>query len=178
MFITNADGSGTPRRLAIPGLSGCIARPEWSPNGTQLAFGAGSDDGWTDIYVVDVSPEGAMSRPRRLRVENLLEATEPSWSPDGTEIAFSGVHSGYHAPGKGYHAIFRIDVNSLEQTRLTKGSDTEYSPTWSPDGENIAYVRDATNTSSIYVVSSDGSSPTLVRKFPFGILSPDWRPLP
>src|SRR5215210_866616 len=35
MFITHADGSGTPRRLPTPGLSGCILRPEWSPDGDQ-----------------------------------------------------------------------------------------------------------------------------------------------
>jgi Tol biopolymer transport system component len=176
IYVMNADGSDQTQLVEELGVA---SSPTWSPDGTQIAFEGYGQDGWADIYFVDVSPEGATSRPRRLAVDDdLLEATEPSWSPDGTEIAFAGLHSGYHAPGKGYHAIFEIDVNSLEEARLTKGSDTEYSPTWSPDGEKIAYVRDTNDTSSIHVVGSDSSSPTLLREFPFGRLGPDWRALP
>ena len=182
VFITNADGSGTPRRFPIPGLSGCPSRtPIWSPDGSQIAFEASGKDSWPEIYVMDVSPEGATGRPWLLTPDYLQQAGGPSWSPDSTEIAFSGNRSGYHAPGKGYTAIFKIDVNSLEETRLTKGSfedGYDTSPTWSPDGEKIAYVREATETSSIYVVDSAGSTPTLIRKFPPNTLSPDWRPLP
>jgi Tol biopolymer transport system component len=182
VFITNADGSGTPRMFPIPGLSGCpLWTPVWSPDGSQIAFEGYGKDSWPEIYVMDVSPEGATGRPRLLTPDCLQQAEGPSWSPDGTEIVYSGNRSGFHAPGKGYTAIFKIDVNSLQETRLTKGS-FEYgydtSPTWSPDGEKIAYVREATETSSIYVVGSDGSDSTLVRKFPANTLSPDWRPLP
>jgi Tol biopolymer transport system component len=181
VFITNADGSGTPRRFPIPGLSGCPSTPAWSPDGSQIAFESYGKDTWPDIYVMDVSPKGATGRPRLLTPGYLQQAKDPSWPPDGTEIAFSGNRSGYHAPGKGYTAIFKIDVHSLQETRLTKGSfenGYDTSPTWSPDGEKIAYVREATETSSIYVVDSHGSTPTLVRKFPPNTLSPDWRPLP
>jgi Tol biopolymer transport system component len=182
VFITNADGSGTPRLFPIPGLPGCpLWTPVWSPDGSQIAITGPGKDGPDNIYVMDSSPGGATGRPRLVTPDYLDSAKDPSWSPDGTEIAFSGSHSGYHAPGKGYTAIFKIDVNSLQETRLTKGS-TEYSydtsPTWSPDGEKIAYVREATETSSIYVVDSHGSTPTLVRKFPPNTLNPDWRPLP
>ena len=184
MFITNADGSGTPRRIPTLGLSGCILRPEWSPDGTQIAFEAGYGDGWADIYIVDVSPEGATSRPRQLIDDDpgtpsdgheAMGATEPSWSPDGTEIAFVGGQD-----------IYKFDVNSLEETRLTtwegtgSGTSVEGSPTWSPDGEQIAFVRDPGGTSpSIYVMRSDGSDPTLVKDFsPVERPAPDWRPLP
>jgi Tol biopolymer transport system component len=176
IFITKADGSGTPRTVPTPGVPGCAARPEWSPDGTRIAFEGYGQDGWADIYLMDVLPDGTTDRPRQLPHEGLEQATEPTWSPDGTEIAFSGSHSGYHATGKGHQAIFKIDVNSLELTRLTKGSDTEHSPSWSPDGGQIAYVRDAGAGSSIYVVDSDGSDPTLVRDLPADAGRPDWRP--
>jgi Tol biopolymer transport system component len=182
MFITNADGSGTPRRIPTPGLSGCILRPEWSPDGTQIAFEAGYGDGWADIYVVDVSAEGHTSQPRQLIDDDpgttsdgheAMGATEPSWSPDGTEIAFVGGQD-----------IYKFNVNTLEETRLTSwegagsGTSVENSPTWSPDGERIAFVRDESDAStSIYVMGSDGSDPTLVRDFPPAERPvPDWRP--
>jgi Tol biopolymer transport system component len=175
LFITNADGSGTPRRLRTPGLSGCILRPEWSPDGDRIAFEGYGQDGWADIYVMDVSREGATSRPLRLTPDNLQQATEPSWSPDGTEIAFVGDQD-----------IYKFDINTLVETRLTTwegaGSNTsvEGSPTWSPEGERIAFVRDDSDAStSIYVMRSDGSDPTLIRDFPPAERPvPDWRPLP
>src|SRR5829696_5954002 len=65
IFITNTDGSGTPRPLPTPGVSGCAARPQWSPDGSQIAFEGYSQDGWADIYLADVTPKGATSRPQR-----------------------------------------------------------------------------------------------------------------
>jgi Tol biopolymer transport system component len=150
------------------------------PDGSQIAITAPGKDGSDNIYVMDASPGGATGRPRLLTPDYLQGAKVPSWSPDGTEIAFAGLHVGYHAPGKAYNAIFKIDVNSLEETRLTKGFDTEHSPSWSPDGEKIAYVRDVTDPymSSVYVVDSDDSDPTLVRNLPASADTVDWRPQP
>jgi Tol biopolymer transport system component len=182
VFITNAEGSGTPRVFPIPGLPGCpLWTPVWSPDGSQIAITAPGKDGFDNIYVLDASPAGARGQPQLLTPDYLQGAKEPSWSPDGTGIAFAGLHVGYHAPGKAYNAIFKVDVNSLRETRLTKGFDTEHSPTWSPDGEKIAYIRDVTEPdmiASIYVVDSDGSAPTLVRNLPASTDTVDWRPLP
>jgi Tol biopolymer transport system component len=184
VFITNADGSGTPRMFPTPGLPGCpLWTPVWSPDGSQIAITAPGKggSGSTSIYVMDASNAGAVGRPRLLTPDYLQGAQEPSWSPDGTDIAFVGMHVGYHAPGKAYNAIFKIDVHSLEETRLTKGFDTEHSPTWSPDGEKIAYMRDVTNPdymASVFIVDSDGSAPTLVRNLPASADTVDWRPQP
>jgi Tol biopolymer transport system component len=184
VFVTNADGSGTPRVFPTPGLPGCpLWTPAWSPDGSKIAItapGKGSS-GSTSIYVMDASPAGATGRPRLLTPDYLQGAKEPAWSPDGTEIAFAGLHVGYHAPGKGYSAIFKIDMSSLQETRLTKGFDTEHSPTWSPDGEKIAYMRDVTKPdymTSVFIVDSDGSAPTLVRNLPASADAVDWRPQP
>ena len=101
---------------------------------------------------MDVFPEGATSRPRLLIDDDpgttsdgyeAMGATEPSWSPDGTEIAFVGGQD-----------IYKFDVNTLEETRLTtwggagSGTSVENSPTWAPDGERIALVRDESDAST------------------------------
>jgi TolB protein len=175
IYVTNADSTGTPKRLTTPGLPGFEAMPEWSPVGTQLAFQSNGQGDWADIYVMDVSPEDDTSRPQRL-TDDLLYAGEPSWSPDGTEIAFNGRGD-----------IYKIDVNTLEETRLTNNQDHEHDPTWSADGEHIAFVRDnsATSSSAIYVMRADSSNLSLGRNFPLGdgemeydgrTIRLDWRP--
>jgi Tol biopolymer transport system component len=175
-FITNADGSGTPRELQTPGLSECYARPDWSPDGRQIAVEGSGQDGWEGIYLADISPEGAIGRPQQLPHGELYGANEPSWSPDGTEIAFNSRGD-----------IYMIDVNTLEETRLTNTQDLDHDPNWTADGEHIAFVRDnsATSSSAIYVMRSDGSNLSLVRNFPLGdgvmeydgrTIRPVWRP--
>ena len=52
-----------------------------------------------------------------------------SWSPDGTKIAFDRDGD-----------LFTVDVESGEETRLTRDQGREVDPTWSPDGQRIAYV--------------------------------------
>ena len=110
--------------------------------------------------------------------DDLLYAEEPSWSPDGTEIVFNS---------RG--GIYKIDVNSLKETRLTNSPDLEHDPTWSPDGEQIAFVRYNLDppSSAIYVMRSNGSDLNPVRDFPLGdgeleydgrLISLDWHPLP
>jgi Tol biopolymer transport system component len=77
----------------------------------------------------------------------------------------------------------------LKETRLTNSADFEHDPTWSADGEQIAFVRDnsATSSSAIYVMRFDGSDLSLVRNIQLGdgemeydgrTIRLDWRSLP
>ncbi len=96
---------------------------------TKIAFVANLDsNGWFDIYVLD-----STERLRRLThdegEEGRSRRSPLSWSPDGTKIAFDREGD-----------LFIIDVESGEETRLTRTQGREGDPTWSPDGQRIAYV--------------------------------------
>ena len=58
----------------------------------------------------------------------------PTFSPDGLHLAYSG-------EVKGYRQIFFKNLESGEKTKLTSGSADNIQPAWSPDGENILFVR-------------------------------------
>jgi dipeptidyl aminopeptidase/acylaminoacyl peptidase len=72
-------------------------------------------------------------------------------SPDGTEVAFSwnrtGAYELYSAPIAGDRII-----------QLTESDTRSVSPRWSPDGTQIAFMRDAAGTErmSIWIVDRDG----------------------
>jgi Tol biopolymer transport system component len=180
IFLANADGSGTPKRLPTPGFSGSGARPEWSPDGGRLAFEGTSDDyGEADgIYLMNVSPEGHTSDALGpIANYGFFYQEYPAWSPDGTQIVFSAANNRARQG-----EIYKFDLKSLKVTRLTHTprniQDTQ--PTWSPDGTHIAYVKErlARSThSSIYKMRADGSNPTPVfevdRKYAY---NPDWAP--
>ena len=72
-----------------------------------------------------------------------------AWSPTGTRIAFSRSTTSSHL------IIQDIDVRTGHMRRLTRASEThsDYSPSYSPDGTQIAYAR---CPGSIRVMSADG----------------------
>ena len=70
-----------------------------------------------------------------------------------------------------------MDSNGENQTRLTHDAGNNRQPSWSPDGESIAFVLNVNNLGSlqIYVADSDGENP---RKLTDGMLdlNPAWSP--
>ena len=76
-----------------------------------------------------------------------------SFSPDGTRVAFSW--TGPREGGKG-----DIWVQSLESgsspMKLTSSPNQDWSPSWSPDGRTIAFVRDPYEKAEVYTISADG----------------------
>jgi Tol biopolymer transport system component/DNA-binding winged helix-turn-helix (wHTH) protein len=77
-------------------------------------------------------------------------AVAPVFSPDGEKIAFRVDNNSGHAPG-----IFVMDLASGEVRQLTK-EVRDGSPTWSPDGETLAFVRTEQEARAIYKISVKG----------------------
>src|SRR5262245_42101139 len=76
------------------------------------------------------------------------------------KIAF--VHTAIQADGKGSSAIYKMNADGGERMRLTSGP-TDFSPVWSPDGTQIAFVRYSdysgpSQRGEILVMNADGSN--------------------
>ena len=96
------------------------------------------------------------------------EDSEPEWSPNGTKIVFT--RSRQTTGAKSTDPVTEIDVmnaNGSNQTRLTRSAQNDHSPTWSPDGTKIAFVRERVLSKTpgstpqpygeLYVMNADGS---------------------
>jgi Tol biopolymer transport system component len=138
----NADGSNLKQLTDF----GTNWFPQWSPDGTKLAFHVGRD-----VHVLDITA----SRIMRLTIDP-KNGMYPSWAPDGRRIAFMSWRDG---PTE----IYTMDADGSNQKRLTHTTEGDaIDPRWSPDGRQIAFVhvprgRVADGPKIICVMDADGT---------------------
>ncbi|MCH8029524.1 MAG: PD40 domain-containing protein [Candidatus Dadabacteria bacterium] len=115
--------------------------PEWSPDGTKIAFSANSN-----IYVANADG----TNPRKLTRSSAIDVS-PTWSPDGRRIAFASDRAG--SP--------KIYVMNSDGTGLKLLTFREYNtdPAWSPNPEvnKIAFVRLEGSEVNIFTINPDGT---------------------
>ncbi len=78
----NADGSGL---TTLATNASERATPDFSPDGTQIAYAASTSDG-SNTWIVRMNADG--TSPVNLTSPGQMQAVEPRFSPDGTKIAF------------------------------------------------------------------------------------------
>ena len=89
-----------------------------------------------------------------------------SQSPDGKRLAFSALTH-----------VYVMDIPGGAPRRITTGSEREYQPAWSPDGQWLAYVTWENQSGFIWKTRADGSGqPQAVTSIPGFYRDPAWSP--
>jgi Tol biopolymer transport system component len=140
--------------------------PEWSPDGTRIAYTLSTDtntpaDVNLDIWVTAVSQEQTRPVTSDPRDEVL-----GGWSPDSRMLVFETDPS----------TIEVVNMDGTDRRRLGQG----FQPAWSPDGAKIAYARDApgdeTDQVDIWVMDETGGSQEQLTDMPGSEQFPAWSP--
>jgi len=144
--------------------------PAWGADGRQFAymeFQAGK--GW--LYLQE------MATGKRIPVSTTGKALDftPAFSPDQQTMVFSRATE----EGTDLYSI-NIKRNCCLQ-RLTVGRFSDnLSPTFSPDGQRIAFVSTRPGLPQIYVMAADGTDQQLFAPFDYGVTgssnAPEWSP--
>jgi Tol biopolymer transport system component len=72
--------------------------------------------------------------------------------------------------------IYRLDTRTHTVRPLVATRALEHSPTFSPDGTRLAFVRESGGNADIYVANADGSSARRLTRTAGGDYNPAWSP--
>jgi TolB protein len=144
--------------------------PSINVTGSKMAFLSGrSGAGKPMIYIAD--PRGLERGVKRISYVGKFNAT-PRFSPDGSEIAFASWLDNRFD-------IFRVDENGANLHRLTKDFGSNEDPTYSNDGQFIAFSSQRVLSRSkavqnIYIMTRDGEILGQVTKKLGNCSTPRW----
>jgi Tol biopolymer transport system component len=159
IFVINADGSGL-RRLTRNTVAD--SEPTWSPDGQKIAWTGGGQGTGEDVFVMNADGSDQRNLTSKLGYQG-----EPRWSPDGRAILFTAVQPVQPLRGAApYRDVYVMNADGSGQRKLTHTREAgEFSPAWSPDGQQITFTRLAWSQPvevGIVVMNADGSAKHVV----------------
>jgi len=174
IFVANADGTG---EQAITQPGSINYDPSWSPSGDWIVF-TSERTGPAELF--RVHPDGT-------GLEELTDEPayhdQAAFSPDGKRIVFVSTRAGAHAN------LWLLDVATRKASSLTSGEGGDFRPSWSPDGQWIAFSSDRGSdlppakgrwerlqVADVYLIHPDGTGLHRLSEHGGFCGSPKWTP--
>ena len=180
-YLAYADNTGMFLKLIRTGEIHPLPLPpnffarvdDWFPDGSHLLVSREEQPGKSSLW--NVSTFGGL--PRHLSDD----ASRGAVSPDGTHIAFLRAEMTYDGLLGREEWVMRSDGTAQVMLAASKVDGSQVgTPTWSPDGNRIAYIRTswAYNARTSYVEVNEWRNATAETLFSDGRLTPALRWLP
>jgi TolB protein len=164
IYVVDDDGTNLKRLTNTNTLE---ASPVWSPDGTQIAFIARSEDMEATVRVM--SADGA-SDSLLAGIGVFQFGGGVAWSPDGKKLLCPENKGGNPD-------ICLINADGSDKKNLTQHSAIDVSPSFSPDGKKIAFASNRDDNFEIYAMDTNGGNLTRLTNTPeregFPAFSPD-----
>lgn len=167
LYRIDQDGAGLTEVRS--GGDHAILSSAWDRDGRRITY-MEFWSGHGQLFVQDATT----GRRRAVTDGKTLDFT-PAFSPDGKALVFSRAIE----EGTDVYAFSLKDNCCLQRLTVGRFSDN-LSPTYSPDGQRIAFVSTRSGLPQIYVMAPDGTDQQLFAPFDYGVTgssnAPDWSP--
>ena len=128
--------------------------PQWNLDGSQIVIVHGKK-----ILAVNTDTT-TITRITPDKPEERLDAS-PKIHPNGSLIVYSTSHYRDEIKvGNNYYEIGISNHDGSGQRRITTNQDNDFSPTWSPDGSSIAFIKQGSinrGFKGLHIMNEDGS---------------------
>jgi Tol biopolymer transport system component len=170
IWIMDLNGDGRRRLGAAPGDGG--ATPEVSPDGQTVTFLAGTSNGLTALFAVDIDGGDVWQVTPTLYGITFKH----DWAPDGSRLVMSDNADDASRPAN--VVTFRSDGSGLQYlTDLQAPGQNALAGGYSPNGKWITYRLEHGDLSALMIMRTDGQGDHAILRF--SSLKPrfiDWGP--
>lgn len=178
LFESNRNGSpelfsinlrnGKEKQLWEKTGDGTLVFASYSPNGRNIAASLKESEDKSNIILLNKN-----GKQVRYLTDNERRSYYPKWAPNGDEIVFFSRKDTANEDDE----IYRINIETGTDIRLTNWHKHNFCPAWSPNGQAIAYVTSMEDTRpEIYIMNTDGSQQRRITNNEDGETLPSWHP--
>ncbi|KAA3643237.1 MAG: hypothetical protein DWQ07_22230 [Chloroflexi bacterium] len=143
------------QQTQLTSLEGGACQPEWSPDGTQIAFISPCEEERllyldSNIYIMNVNGSDLRQLPTR------IGSFDPAWSPTNEYMLYTVGFDSNRSQ------IFRLNLQDNTTENLTNNEKLNMHPVWSPDGRRIIFVSAINGGLRLFVIPNvPGSDPVI-----------------
>jgi len=145
------DNGLNPHQFTGGAGQGTNSEPDWSPDGTEIAF-VSDRDGTNALQIYVMNADGSKQHP--LMPFHSSHNWSPAWSPDGSMLLFQTSRD-----DNGRFEIYLVAKDGTGVRNLTSNPANDSRPAWSPDGRQIAFISDRSGSRQVWAMGADGSDP-------------------
>lgn len=158
IYVMDADGRNVVRLTHDPARD---MAPAWAPDGRRIVFTSDRDNrASADVYLMNADGTGL----ERLTRDGANWA--PQFSPDGLRVAVQVDRD-----------VVVLDLADGTRRQLTSGPQNGMNPSWSPDGDQLAFVTTRNGRAEIFRMDADGSDARVLVTMAAGsAIDPRWSP--